>query len=154
MNSSVIMWLSGGVLFGLLTLAGAGGGGYWVYQCQAGVKQLESDVQDAQNKFDRQRKQWNPKEAERLEQKLRETEVELENSRRTRLLSIMVASAAIIPAFLTLIFLVMASIRFMQKAPEPMAETDVADEEPEPAAKPRKSNASDQITRPERKQRD
>ncbi|MBI1833082.1 MAG: hypothetical protein HYR84_16705 [Planctomycetes bacterium] len=141
MNMSVLLWLVPGLLCGLLTLGGVGGGGYWVYESNTAVQKHEADVKDAQDKLDRQKKNFNPNEEDRLSQKFNEAQVDLENSRRTRLLASIITSTALIPALLTLICLVMGTLRFMQKTPEPKPDDEESDDEP--PAKPRKAKSTE-----------
>ena len=143
MRKSAILWLIPGILFGLITLGGLAAGGYWIHLTHSKVQEFSEKVDDRKKEVERlkasKRAQDLPK-LDQAEQSLHNETVEVANAERDRLIAIIVTSTAVIPGLLTLVFLVMGMLRFMQKPKQPRSadeeEEDEEEQEAEEAEKP------------------
>ena len=131
MRKSAILWLIPGLLFGLITLAGIGVGGYYVNQAHTQVVKFEKDVDDAKAAHDKAKNAPMPDAGRinKLSHDVHVAEVDTENAKRDRIIAATVSSTVVIPGLLALVFMVMAVMRFMQKPKPPKDADDDEDEE-------------------------
>ena len=132
MRVSAILWLVPGLLCGLVTLAGCGGGGYWVYETHSDVEKFQDEVTKETDLLEKRKKGFKNV-GDDFKQGVHKAEVELQNAERSRLIAAIVTATSLIPALMTLAFLGMAGVKFMQKDKKPMVEVEI-EEDGEPPA--------------------
>jgi hypothetical protein len=133
-KTSGILWSAGGLVFGLITLIGLGGGGYWAYHTHTVVQEFQSGVDKDKDELDALKKRpfLNPIQSEKLDRRINEGEVNVQNAQRDRMIAVIVAcSATIIPGVMALALLGMGVVRFLQKPKKKKADEDEKDEEDE-----------------------
>jgi hypothetical protein len=141
-RASAILWLIMALFCGFLSLVACAGGGYSTWYTHDNVRRLEKSIEDDGKELKDKKKFVMPARREELDKRLAKSDKEMDQYVRYRYFAIAAAAISIIPAFMTLAFLVMAVAKFMKKT-RPASQEDEDAEQPAEKKPTRKTKPKD-----------
>lgn len=129
-RSSAFLWLAAGAVCGLVSLASCGGAGFAIYHVEDSLKDLDRQIAEDKKAQDDPKNRADKKQNE-IVARINKNLDHQDNYGRYRYFSIAGAVLALIPSFLTLVFLGMGLLGLKEKPPKKQAKEPefVEDEE-------------------------